>query len=109
MKPQVRAFAYQQDECTLELEADGTVVQTYVWEFYAQGGGTNPLTGAQTSLSSGPQKKTIRGRWNAGGGTLFLVWEDNTWNDYKYALVRTKEGSRLKLTGEKTVQTWQRR
>ncbi len=46
------------------------------------------------------------GRWYAGEGKLFMIWENNTWEDYTYK-IDTRAGKReLKMICGKTGQVW---
>jgi len=40
---------------------------------------------------------TTRGRWNANGRILYRLWENSSWQDYKYVLKQTENGLRLIL------------
>jgi len=44
------------------------------------------------------------GRWNAGEGRLFLLWEDESFQDYRYRL----EGEKLHMLAEGKGTTWER-
>ncbi len=101
VKGSERARGYHKSESVLELGSDGTWTRTTVTETLVMGAGT--------SLSSGPRKSVERGKWRAGGGVLYLMGEDQTWEDYRYTLEKGKGGGLLVLRGEKTKEIWRRR
>jgi hypothetical protein len=95
------ARSVSEDSSTLVLNADGTWTKTTISQFLAMGA-HNPITGTNIILDSGPTKTVSRGRWNAGGGWLYLIWEDGSWEDYKYEL----QGRQLKLKSGSTAEVW---
>ena len=93
-----RARGYSRTRRELSLGADGSWTRVEV---------TRTLVlGAGTSLSSGPGKKVTRGKWRAGAGTLYLMGEDQTWEDYSYRVGKDEAGPLLVLTSGKTRETW---
>jgi hypothetical protein len=96
-----RARAVSEEQSTLQLMPDGTWIRNDVSEFIAISGGL--------TVSSGPDRKASRGKWNAAQGSLYLIWDDGSWQDYKYELQAGPQGRRLILTGEKFREAWQGR
>ena len=47
---------------------------------------------------------TSHGKWNAGDGRLYMIWQDNSYNDYTY----TVNGGELKLVTSKRGEVWNR-
>lgn len=100
-----KARSVSETSSTLVFRADGTWTRTDVSQFIAMGG-HNPITGTNIILDSGPQKKVANGRWNAGGGSLYLVWDNDTWEDYKYEIQQGTQGRQLKLVSGNSGETW---
>ena len=65
------------------------------------------LAGAGGTWIEDKQDKTTKGRWNAGGGALFLLGDDSSWNDYQYQLRQGGQGRQLRLASGKNGQVWQ--
>ncbi|MHC4974838.1 MAG: hypothetical protein ACYTG3_21190 [Planctomycetota bacterium] len=49
---------------------------------------------------------TQRGKWNAGDGRLFMVWEDQSWDDFRYQVRRTDKGIELRTLRGKKGEVW---
>jgi len=81
----------------LTFGADGTWKRTDTHHMIALGSGV----GLESKESN-----TKRGRWNAADGSLYMIWEDNSWEDYTYRIENTPQGRRLKLNAGKTGQVW---
>ena len=84
---------------TLALQADGTWTRT---------DRTQMIAGAAGVWIESDRTKVNKGRWYAGGGSLYLIWDDNSWEDYKYEVRRTAEGIRLLLTSGQKGELWQK-
>jgi hypothetical protein len=87
------------------IRADGTWQQTVVSEFIAMGA-SNPITGGAIVLDSGPEKKTYHGRWNAGNGVLYLMSQDDRYDDYQYQVRRGAKGRELVLVSGGKGEVW---
>jgi len=84
---------------TLVFNSDGT------WSRIDR---TQMIVGAGDVWLESNEKQESRGTWYAGSGSLFMIWENNTWEDYTYEMRRTPQGLRLLLkTGEKG-ELWER-
>ena len=59
--------------------------------------------GAGIWLESNDETES-KGRWNADGGELYMVWEDQSWEDYNYKCT----GNQLRLQSDTTGQVWER-
>ena len=84
---------------TLSLQSDGSWTRT---------DRTQMIAGAAGVWVESDQTKVNKGRWYAGGGSLYLIWDDNSWEDYKYEVRRTAEGIRLLLASGQKGELWQR-
>ncbi|MHC4606516.1 MAG: hypothetical protein ACYTAF_06230, partial [Planctomycetota bacterium] len=83
-----RAQAVGETATTLELRADGTFTRTEV---------SQAIVGAgDVWLDTGRQQEVFQGKWCAGGGTLYLIYQDDSWAVYEYRL----EENRLRLVSE---------
>ena len=51
-------------------------------------------------------KSEHRGRWNADGKKLFMLYEDNTWEEFSYKIVRTANGRELRTSVGKQAVIW---
>jgi hypothetical protein len=51
-------------------------------------------------------ENTQRGRWNAGDGRLCMVWEDSSWDDFRYQVRRTAQGVQLRTLRGKRGEVW---
>jgi hypothetical protein len=51
-------------------------------------------------------KNEHRGRWNADGKKLFMLYEDNTWQEFSYIIVRTANGRELRTSVGKKAVIW---
>jgi hypothetical protein len=91
-----RASLASETTSTLELRADGTWTRTDVSQGLAGAGGVWIETG-------GTMVK--KGRWNAGNGTLYLMYDDDSWTIYQYKL----EGATLRLARGNKGEVWQAR
>jgi hypothetical protein len=52
---------------------------------------------------------TSQGTWNAGDGLLYMLWEDNSEQEYKYRLEQNGQSVRLRLVTGNNGQIWERR
>jgi hypothetical protein len=94
-----RARAVGESKSRLTLGADGRFERVDEWHMIALGAGVG--------LES-KDRKVDRGQWRAGGGTVYLISDDRTWNDYRYELRQGQGGAELRTaTGDKG-QVWRR-
>jgi len=49
-------------------------------------------------------RATSQGSWNAGEGVLFMVWDDNSYEEYEYRL----QGAQLRMVCEGKGEVWER-
>jgi hypothetical protein len=89
-----RANLASETTSTLDLRADGTWTRTDVSQGLAGAGGVWIETGGTT---------VKKGRWNAGNGTLYLMYDDDSWTIYQYKL----EGATLRLASGNKGEVWQ--
>ncbi len=60
-------------------------------------------------IDSGEQRVVKQGRWNAGNGTLFVMWNDGSMDSWRYGLVNEGGKVSLKLQAGNLVEFWQKR
>lgn len=84
---------------TLVLQPDGTWTRMYKTHMLAGGGGV--------WLESKDTKES-RGTWYAGNGSLHLIWDDKSWQEYKYEIRQTPQGARLLLSIGGKGELWER-
>ncbi|THB78398.1 MAG: hypothetical protein D3926_13180 [Desulfobacteraceae bacterium] len=53
-------------------------------------------------------KDEYRGRWNADGKKLFMLYQDNTWEEFFYKIVMTDSGLELRTSVGKMAVIWRR-
>jgi hypothetical protein len=79
--------------------------------FYANGKWHRKNT-SQTIVGAGGvwlednSKSEHRGRWNADGKRLFMLYEDNTWEEFSYIIVSTATGRELRTSVGKQAVIW---
>ncbi|MDP2790748.1 MAG: hypothetical protein Q8O15_03215 [Rectinemataceae bacterium] len=102
-----RASMVSDEQTTLELFPDGSARRTSISRTIAHGG----VSGGSSTvwIDSGDQKTVKQGRWNAGNGTLFIMWQDNRMEQWQYGIVRDAGGISLKLATAGRIQFWQKR
>jgi hypothetical protein len=94
-----RASSTSDTTGTLVLQPDGT---------WARSKRTHMIAGAGGTFLESDDTKTTKGRWNAGHGALYLISDDNSWEDYKYEVRQTVAGVRLLLTSGQQGELWER-
>ncbi len=102
-----RASMVSDEQTSLELFPDGSARRTSLSRTIAHGG----VSGGSSTvwIDSGDQKTVKQGRWNAGNGTLFIMWQDKGMEQWQYGLVRDAGGISLKLANAGRIQFWQKR
>jgi hypothetical protein len=102
-----RASSVSNEQTTMEFRPDGTVVRTSIYRMIAGGGAAG---GSSTVwIDTGDQKETKQGKWNAGNGTLFIMWSDGSMDSWRYGLVKEGGAVALKLLSGNQVAFWQKR
>ncbi len=91
-----RAQLASEKTATLTLGADGT------WTRVTK---SHTLVGAGGVWLEDKSEKKSQGRWNAGDGKLYLMYDDDSWTIYQYRL----EGNTLRLVCGKQGETWEAR
>ena len=94
-----RARMVKDTTSTLTFRADGHWQRVDAHHMLAMGAGV--------SLEDKGQKQS-QGTWNAADGGLFMIWQDKTWEDYRYELEQTGHGPVLRLISGNVGQVWQR-
>lgn len=84
---------------TLVIEPAGT------WRRRDQ---TQMIAGAGGVWLESNDTKDSKGTWYAGNGSLHLIWDDRSWQEYKYELRPTPEGVRLLLVSGGKGELWER-
>lgn len=94
-----KAKMVSETNSVLVFQADGTWTRTDDYQMLAGAGG----------LWIDSTEKTVnRGRWYAGEGLLHMIWEDNSWEDYKYEVKLTEQDRQLKRISGQSGETWKR-
>lgn len=62
------------------------------------------IAGAGSTWIESKDKKAYRGRWNADVGHLFMIWEDQSFDDYQYRI----RGGQLEMRSGNKAQLWRR-
>jgi len=101
-----RASSVSSEQTTLLLRPDGTAQRVSIYRMIAGGGAAGGSS--KVWIDTGEQKDKKTGRWNAGNGTLFVMWSNGAMDSWRYGLVRNGATS-LKLQVGNTVQFWSRR
>jgi len=96
-----RASSVTDQQTTLDFRADGVVVRTSLSRTIAGGAGV--------WIDSGEQREVKQGRWNAGNGALFVMWNDGSMDSWRYGLVKDNGALSLKLQAGNQVEFWQKR
>ena len=94
-----RASAVSESTTTLEFLPDGLWVRTHTSRMIAFGAGI--------TMDTGPERTVHRGRWNAGDGSLYMVWEDESYDDFRYQIRPGSNGRELRLASGEKGQSWQ--
>jgi len=81
----------------MRLAADGTWSRTDTTHTIALGAGVG--------LES-KDRKVRQGKWNAGGGALYLAGDDDSWDDFKYQVTGSAGARQLKLVSGSRGQIW---
>jgi hypothetical protein len=92
-----RAQLASETKSSLVFAADGR------WE---RRDNTHMIVGAGGVWLEDKSEDTQRGRWNAGDGRLFMVWEDQSWDDFRYQVRRTAKGIELRTLRGKKGEVW---
>jgi hypothetical protein len=92
-----KARSVSDTNSVLRLSADGTWTRTDTRHMIAIAGGT--------ALEDNSQE-VHKGRWNAGSGKVYLMGEDNSWEEYTYQVSGAAGGRQLRLVSGKTGQVW---
>ena len=96
-----RAKMASESKSQIVFQTNGTWSRTDVSRTLAGAGGL--------WIDTGPQKSAQQGRWNAGGGVLYMMWQDGSWEEYKYQVRRTAQGRELRLVCDGRGEVWQER
>jgi len=94
-----RAQMASDTEGTLVIQPDGAWTRTYR---------THMIAGAAGVWLESKDTKESKGTWYAGNGSLHLIWDDKSWQEYKYEIRQTQQGTRLLLTTEGRGELWER-
>jgi hypothetical protein len=81
--------------------------------FYPDGSWTRKedhhmLAGAGGVWLESKESSTTQGKWNAANGLLYMVWDDESWQEYYYTLQQTNSGIELRLVSGNRGEIWRR-
>jgi hypothetical protein len=82
----------------MTMAPDGTWTRTDTTQTIAMGAGVS---------IEGSDRKVHRGKWNADGGSLYLIGEDSSLEEYKYQVSGTPGARQVKLVSGGNGQVWQ--
>ncbi|MBM4027228.1 MAG: SHOCT domain-containing protein [Planctomycetes bacterium] len=94
-----RAQMVSDRTATLVIEPGGT------WRRRDQ---TQMIAGAGGVWLESNDTKDSQGTWYAGNGSLHLIWDDKSWQEYKYEIRQTADGVRLLLASAGKGELWER-
>lgn len=95
-----RASMVKDSRSTLVFGADGS---------WSRRDDSHMIAGAGGVWLEDKNSKTSKGKWFAGDGRLYLVWEDGSWDDYRYELRPSQGGRELRLVSSSRGEVWQGR
>ena len=90
-----RAQAVNEQTSSLKIRGDGTWTRTDK---------RHMLVGAAGIWLEDKSSSSASGTWSAGGGKLYMIWKDKSWEEYSYQL----DGNRLRLASDKQGEVWKR-
>lgn len=99
-----RASAVTDEQTTMQLRPDGSVVRTSISRTIAGGGAAGG--DGKIWIDTGDQKEVKQGKWYAGDGTLFIVWDNGNMASYQYGLINNN-GKSLALASGTRIDYWQ--
>jgi len=98
-----RASAVTDEQTTMQLRADGSVVRTSISRTIAGGGAAGGA--GKVWIDTGEQKDVKQGKWYAGDGTLFIVWDNGTMASYQFGIINNN-GPCLALASGTRMDYW---
>jgi hypothetical protein len=93
-----RAQMASERQSRLVFSADGSWTRTDRREMLAGAGGV---------WIEDKSEKSSAGTWNAGGGRLYMMWKDGSWDDFQYRLETEGGKRRLRLAGSGRGEVWE--
>jgi hypothetical protein len=90
-----RAKAVSESHSRLQFNPDGTWVREDK---------SHMIAGSGSVWVESKDSSVHRGKWNADAGHLFMIWEDESFEDYEYRL----QGNQLQMRTGKKGQSWTR-
>lgn len=99
-----RASSVTDEQTTMQLRPDGIVVRTSISRTIAGGGAAGG--DGKIWIDTGDQKEVKQGKWYAGDGTLFIVWDNGNMASYQYGLINNN-GPCLALASGTRMDYWQ--
>jgi hypothetical protein len=90
-----RAKSVSETTTTLRFAADGR---------WTRRSDSHTIAGAGGVWLESKDSKSSQGRWNADDGRLFMLWDDQSYQDYRYRL----EGNELHVLSGSKGETWSR-
>ncbi len=92
-----RASMVSDKSSILEFRADGTWLRTDKSHMLVIAGG---------SYLEDKSCDASNGRWYASNGVLIMIWEDNSWEEYRYQIQQTSQGRQLRMVCGDSGQVW---
>jgi hypothetical protein len=94
-----RAQAVSETQSELVFHPDGSWMRTDE---------STTIVGAGDVWLDGSDKSSSRGRWNAGDGLLYMVWDDGSYRECLYRAEAAADGQRLRLVCSGKGEIWSR-
>ena len=92
-----RAQLVSESHSLLLLAADGT------WQRHDK---DQMLVGAGGVWVESNEESVSKGKWYADGKSLYMIWDDDSWQDYQYTLHLTGESRELRLVCGNRGEIW---
>jgi hypothetical protein len=93
-----RTQAVSETETTLDIRADGTCS----WNSK-----NTMIVGAGDVWLEDNSSSTSQGRWNAGDGIIYIIWDDNTVRDCAYQIDQAGAGPLLRMVCGGKGEIWE--
>jgi hypothetical protein len=93
-----RAQAVSETQTVLDIRADGTCS----WNSKSQ-----TIVGAGDVWLEDNSSSSSQGRWNAGNGIIYIMWDDNTYRDCMYKIEHAGGGRQLRMACGGKGEVWE--
>ena len=101
VNPSAKAHSVSESQTSLVFRGDGSATRTELSRTIAGGSGV--------WIDSGDQRTVKNGHWSAGNGSLYILWDDNSSDGYRYQIKRSGGSTILQLIEGRRGEHWVRR